>query len=89
MSNMSQRLVTSLVQIWSLPKLMLVFSSAAISTLEPVLNDTFDPPALSPPQDPPRKPQELDVEQILIAPLGESAPTPHLFVRPLTRGSFV
>lgn len=77
-----ERLVTLLDQIWSLPKLTLVFSSVAISTLEPVLNDTFDPPAPSPPQDPPRKPQDLDIEQILIAPLGESAPTPHLLVCP-------
>ncbi|KAF8119582.1 CPSF A subunit region-domain-containing protein [Boletus edulis] len=69
-----------IIEIWSLPKLMLVFSSVAISTLEPVLNDTFDPPALSLPQDPPRKPQDFDVEQILTVPLGESAPTPHLFV---------
>ncbi|KAF8555471.1 hypothetical protein OG21DRAFT_1496241 [Imleria badia] len=68
------------MEIWSLPKLTLVFSSAAISTLEPVLNDTFDPPALSPPQDPPRKLQDLDIEQILVAPLGESDPTPHLFL---------
>ncbi|KAI9568018.1 CPSF A subunit region-domain-containing protein [Boletus coccyginus] len=68
------------MEIWSLPKLTLVFSSVAISALEPVLNDTFDPPAPSPPQDPPRKPQDLDIEQILIAPLGESAPTPHLLV---------
>lgn len=77
-----KRPVTLLDQIWSLPKLTLAFSSAAISTLEPVLNDTFEPPAPSPPQDPPRKLQDLDIEQILVAPLGESAPTPHLFVRP-------
>ncbi|KAG9311848.1 CPSF A subunit region-domain-containing protein [Chiua virens] len=68
------------MEIWSLPKLTLVFSTGAITALEPVLNDTFDPPALSPLQDPPRKPQDLDIEQILIAPLGESAPIPHLFV---------
>lgn len=72
--------MTLLHQIWSLPKLTLVFSTAVISTLEPVLNDSFDPPALSPPQDPPRRPQDLDIEQILVAPLGESAPAPHLFV---------
>lgn len=76
-----KRFMTLLRQIWSLPKLTLVFSSVAISTLEPVLSDSFDPPALSLPQDPPRKPHDLDIEQILIAPLGESAPTPHLFVR--------
>ncbi|KAG8216364.1 CPSF A subunit region-domain-containing protein [Butyriboletus roseoflavus] len=68
------------MEIWSLPKLTLVFSSVAIGTLEPVLSDSFDPPAPSPPQDPPRKLHDLDIEQILIAPLGESAPTPHLFV---------
>lgn len=78
-------------KIWSLPKLTLVFSSAAISTLEPVLGDSFDPPALSPPQDPPRKPLDLDIEQILIAPMGESSPTPHLFVCPIpfARGSII
>ncbi len=32
------------------------------------------------PQDPPRKPQDLDIEQVLVAPLGESTPQPHLFV---------
>lgn len=86
-----ERRVTLLDQMWSLPKLTLVFSSAAIGTLEPVLNDSFDPPALSPPQDPPRKPQDLDIEQILIAPMGESSPTPYLFVCPcpFIHGSFV
>ncbi|KIJ63088.1 hypothetical protein HYDPIDRAFT_29778 [Hydnomerulius pinastri MD-312] len=68
------------MEIWSLPKLTLVFSSTAINTLEPLLNDSCDLPAISLPQDPPRKPQDLDIDQILIAPLGESAPSPHLFV---------
>lgn len=48
--------------------------------LDSVLVDSGDAPALSLPQDPPRKPQELDIEQILIAPLGESSPKPHLLV---------
>lgn len=77
-----KKLMTLLDQIWSLPKLTLVFSSVAISTLEPVLSDSFDSPAPSPPQDPPRRPQDLDIEQILVAPLGELAPTPHLLVYP-------
>ena len=49
--------------------------------LDPVVADSFDPPALSLPQDPPRKPQDLDVDQIIIAPLGESLSRPHLIVR--------
>ena len=52
-----------------------------MATLPNVLTDSHDPPAPSPPQDPPRKPQELDVEQLLIAPIGELSPRPHLFVR--------
>lgn len=67
-------------QIWSLPKLALVFSTDAIATLQNVLGDSMDAPTLSLPQDPPRKPQDLDVDQILVAPLGESSPRPHLFV---------
>ena len=67
-------------QIWSLPKLSLVFSCNALSGLDPLLTDTYDGPSLSLPQDPPRKPQDLDVDQILVAPLGESAPRPYLFV---------
>ena len=42
--------------------------------------DSGDAPALSLPQDPPRKPQEFDVEQILISPLGESSPKLYLLV---------
>ncbi|TFK49248.1 hypothetical protein OE88DRAFT_1662681 [Heliocybe sulcata] len=68
------------MEIWTLPKLSLVFSTIAIATLQSVLVDSFDPPAASLPQAPPRKPQDLDIEQVLVAPLGESSPTPHLFV---------
>ena len=70
-------------QIWTLPKLALAFSTPALATLQPVITDSNEDPALSLPQDPPRKPQELDIEQIVIAPLGESSPRPHLFVREL------
>lgn len=52
-----------------------------LATLQNVLFDSHDPPALSLPQDPPRKPQDLDVEQILLTPIGESSPQPHLVVR--------
>ncbi|KAL4078098.1 CPSF A subunit region-domain-containing protein [Scleroderma yunnanense] len=75
------------MEIWSLPKLNLVFSSSALSGLDPLLTDTYDAPSLSLPQDPPRKPQDLDVDQILVAPLGESAPMPHLLI--FTRGGCV
>ena len=68
-------------QIWTLPKLTLAFSTTLLPTLDPVVSDSFDPPALSLPQDPPRKPQDLDVDQIMVAPLGESRPRPHLIVR--------
>ncbi|KAI0634706.1 CPSF A subunit region-domain-containing protein [Trametes polyzona] len=68
------------VEIWTLPKLTLAFSTTLLATLDPVLTDSLDPPALSLPQDPPRKPQELDIDQIVIAPLGESRPRPHLIV---------
>lgn len=71
----------NLRQVWTLPKLTLAFSTTLLPTLQNVITDSHDPPALSPPQDPPRKPQELDIEQILVAPLGESSPQPHLFVR--------
>lgn len=57
-----------------------MFSSNAICGFDPLLTDTYDAPALSLPQDPPRKPQDLDIEQVLITPLGESAPMPHLLV---------
>ncbi|TFY75914.1 hypothetical protein EWM64_g8097, partial [Hericium alpestre] len=52
----------------------------AVASLQSLLTDSLDPPALSLPQDPPRKPQDLDIDQVLIAPLGESSPDPHLFV---------
>ncbi|KIL64860.1 hypothetical protein M378DRAFT_77599 [Amanita muscaria Koide BX008] len=69
-----------IMEIWTLPKLNLAFSCSSVATLQNVLTDAHDPPAPSPPQDPARKPQEFDIEQVLIAPLGESAPTPHLFL---------
>ncbi|KAH8992719.1 CPSF A subunit region-domain-containing protein [Lactarius akahatsu] len=68
------------VEIWTLPKLTLAFSTTAIASLQSLLVDSFDPPALSLPQDPPRKPQELDIEQILISPIGESVPWLYLLV---------
>ncbi|KAJ6612805.1 CPSF A subunit region-domain-containing protein [Mycena sp. CBHHK59/15] len=68
------------VEIWTLPKLALVFSTPVLANLQNVITDSHEPPTPSPPQDPPRKPQELDIEQILLAPLGESSPKPHLFV---------
>ncbi|KAL0957913.1 hypothetical protein HGRIS_000094 [Hohenbuehelia grisea] len=68
------------MEIWALPKLALVFSTPGLSALEDVLADTYDRPALSLPQDPPRKPQDLDIDQLLVAPLGETKPRPHLFV---------
>lgn len=81
-SNKSRfRLFNARLQIWTLPKLTLAFSTDGLTTLQNVLNDSHDPPALSLLQDPPRKPQDLDVEQLLIAPIGESSPKPHLCVR--------
>ncbi|CCL98048.1 uncharacterized protein FIBRA_00042 [Fibroporia radiculosa] len=68
------------IEIWTLPKLGLAFSTTHAAGLESVLTDLYDPPALSVPQDPPRKPQELDIEQLLVAPLGESSPRPHLML---------
>ncbi|KAJ7164986.1 CPSF A subunit region-domain-containing protein [Mycena filopes] len=68
------------VEIWTLPKLSLVFSTPALADLQNVISDSHQPPTPSPLEDPPRKPQDLDIEQILIAPLGESSPKPHLFV---------
>ncbi|KAF4616622.1 hypothetical protein D9613_008890 [Agrocybe pediades] len=69
-----------IMEIWTLPKLTLAFSTDGLSMLQNVLSDSHDPPALSLPQDPPRKPQDLDVEQILLAPIGENLPRPHLCV---------
>ncbi|KAJ7624997.1 CPSF A subunit region-domain-containing protein [Mycena polygramma] len=68
------------VEIWTLPKLTLVFSTNLLVNLQNVITDSHQPPTPSPPEDPPRKPQDLDIEQILIAPLGETSPKPHLFV---------
>ncbi|TCD71004.1 mRNA cleavage and polyadenylation factor subunit [Steccherinum ochraceum] len=68
------------MEIWTLPKLTLIFSSSTVASLDSVLVDSGDPPALSIPTEPPRKPQELDIEQIILAPLGESSPKPHLLV---------
>ncbi|KAJ8701115.1 mRNA cleavage and polyadenylation factor subunit [Pleurotus ostreatus] len=68
------------MEIWSLPKLALVFSTSALLSLQPVLHDSGDAPALSLPQDPPRKPQDMDIEQVLVAPIGETSPKLHLFV---------
>jgi hypothetical protein len=42
-----------------LPKLSLAFSTMAIASLQSLLVDSFDPPALSLPQDPPHKSQDL------------------------------
>ncbi|EIN09100.1 hypothetical protein PUNSTDRAFT_67240 [Punctularia strigosozonata HHB-11173 SS5] len=67
-------------QIWTLPKLSIVFSVRLASTLDWVLADSGDGPALSMPGESPRRPQELDVEQAVIAPLGETAPQPHLLL---------
>lgn len=69
------------IQIWTLPKLALVFSTDGLSTLLNVLADSHDPAAPSLSQDTPRKPQDLDVEQLLLAPIGETSPQPHLCVR--------
>ncbi|KAL1736023.1 CPSF A subunit region-domain-containing protein [Schizophyllum commune] len=83
-SSKSQWLVLvrpqGVVEIWTLPKLTLVFSTTLLATLQNVLTDSQEPPALSPPQDPPRKPQELDIEQILLTNLGQSDLKPHLLV---------
>ncbi|KZT07933.1 uncharacterized protein LAESUDRAFT_724410 [Laetiporus sulphureus 93-53] len=82
--NKSQWLILcrpqGVIEIWTLPKLSLAFSTALAVMLEPVLTDSLDPPAPSLPQEPPRKPQELDIEQIVVAPLGESSPRLHLMV---------
>ena len=72
------------MQIWTLPKLTLVFSTTALSTLQNVCTDSYEGPAPSASQD--RKPSDTDVENILIAPLGESYHKPHLFV---SSGTFV
>jgi cleavage and polyadenylation specificity factor subunit 1 len=68
----------------------LVFSTTLLATLQTVITDSQESVALSLPQDPPRKPQDLDIDQILLVPIGESSPRPHLlvsFCRPPLRGS--
>nr|GAT45957.1 cleavage and polyadenylation specific protein [Mycena chlorophos] len=71
---------SGVVEIWTLPKLTLAFSTPALASLHNVITDSHQPPTPSPPEDPPRKPQELDIEQILVAPVGGSRPQPHLFI---------
>lgn len=66
-----------IIEIWTLPKLTLVFSTTALSTLQNVCNDSYEGPAPSASQD--RKPSDTDVESILVAPLGESYHKPHFF----------
>ncbi|EJD05583.1 cleavage factor protein [Fomitiporia mediterranea MF3/22] len=68
------------VEIWTLPKLALVFSTSSLKDLPSVVSDSFDPPALSLPEDPPRKPQEADIELLQFAQIGELYPHPHLIV---------
>ncbi|KAG9227086.1 hypothetical protein CCMSSC00406_0008286 [Pleurotus cornucopiae] len=48
--------------------------------MEPTKTGIGDAPALSLPQEPPRKPQDMDIEQVLVAPIGETSPKLHLFV---------
>ncbi|KAF7292889.1 Cleavage and polyadenylation specific protein [Mycena indigotica] len=71
---------SGVVEIWTLPKLTLAFSTPGLASLQNVVTDSHQPPTPSPPEDPPRKPQDLDIEQVTIAPLGESHPKPHLFI---------
>ncbi len=59
----------------------LAFSTTGFCTLQPIITDSHDGVALSLPQDPPRKPQELDIEHILVAQVGQTDPQPYLFVR--------
>ncbi|KAH7107502.1 CPSF A subunit region-domain-containing protein [Auriculariales sp. MPI-PUGE-AT-0066] len=68
------------IEIWTLPKLTLAFSCDGISTVPYVLSDSFESVTPSPAEELPRSPQDLDVEEILIAPIGDVAPTPHLFI---------
>ncbi|PPR02156.1 hypothetical protein CVT26_012117 [Gymnopilus dilepis] len=71
-----------ILEIWTLPKLTLAFSTPGLSTLQNVLTDSFDPPAVSSvgTQDPPRKPHDLDVEQLCLAVIGEGRVGAHLCV---------
>ncbi|TDL22024.1 hypothetical protein BD410DRAFT_828742 [Rickenella mellea] len=68
------------LEIWSLPKLSIVFSTPLVATLESVFVDTYDPVTPSVPEDQPRKPQEFDVDQVMVAPMGESNPKPYLLI---------
>jgi len=85
---MFYRRITSRAQIWTLPKLTLVYSISLVASLQNVLVDSYDGPALSLPEETPRSPQEFDVEQILIAPIGELFPRPHLMVCAATNHIF-
>jgi cleavage and polyadenylation specificity factor subunit 1 len=69
-----------ILEIWSLPKLTISFSAPLLNNLESVVYDSHDVAALSLPQDPPRMPEVHDVDQILLAPMGEDRLVPHLFV---------
>ncbi|TFK16893.1 hypothetical protein FA15DRAFT_650709 [Coprinopsis marcescibilis] len=68
------------MEIWTLPKLTLAFSSEGLNTVDNVLVDSGSGPGVSPPIDTPRKPQDFDVESILVAPIGEDRPGLHLCV---------
>ena len=87
MSRASSLSLLTSSQIWTLPKLTLAFSTSQLATLDPILTDSLDLPAPSLPQDPPRKPQELDIDQLVIAPLGETRPHPHLIVSVTARAA--
>jgi hypothetical protein len=57
-----------------------MFSSATATTLPPAFGDSMEPrapPVVGPAPD---TPEPDDVEQVLIAPLGETDQTPHLLV---------
>ncbi|KAF9057003.1 CPSF A subunit region-domain-containing protein [Panaeolus papilionaceus] len=69
-----------IMEVWTLPKLHLAFSTDGLPSLQNVLSDSHAPPALSLPQNPPRKTEDQDVEQLLLAPIGEHLPRPHLCV---------
>ncbi|KZV86543.1 hypothetical protein EXIGLDRAFT_712088 [Exidia glandulosa HHB12029] len=75
------------LEIWTLPELTIVFSCSNMSSIPPVLADSLEPATPSPEQDPPRTPENLDIEEIIIAPIGESSPRPHLLV--LLRSGYI
>ncbi|KAJ7583446.1 CPSF A subunit region-domain-containing protein [Mycena floridula] len=64
------------IEIWNLPKLTLVFSSPMLATLQNVITDSRDPPTVSQT----KEKEDLDIDQVLIAPIGETHPEMHLFV---------